>query len=457
MQGTHRFKISSLVIASALVAACGDDGMMVPEDGGAAVRDAGTQQDSGQQLPTMEVEGEISSDTTWSSETRYILTDKVFVTGGATLTVEEGTLVQGDPGAALLVTRGSQIDAQGSADDPIVFTSSRPQGTRTPGDWAGVALLGGAPINVGSENNIEGIDPSDSRGLYGGDNADHNCGTLEYVRIEWAGDEFSPDNELNGLTVGGCGRNTTIEHVQVHGGLDDGIEFFGGTTNMRNIVITGANDDSLDWDQGWRGKVQHLIIQQTPGVGDNGFESDNNGDSLDATPRSRPKLANVTMVGHADTRGMKLREGTWGMMWNFIIMNFGTSAIDVIDEETAAGAEQESPELFVRNSLFFDIGSDGMSYFPAEPSDGSDEDDDGGFDESTFFMQSKFNNMFGDDPMLGDPANTTNPDFAPASGSPAAGAGVTPDDDFFEDVDYAGAVEPGATPWTEGWTNYPAN
>ncbi|HAJ43650.1 MAG TPA: hypothetical protein DCM00_13520, partial [Alcanivorax sp.] len=196
--------------------------------------------------------------------------------------------------SALVITRGASLHAAGNADMPIVFTSGQPQGTRAPGDWGGVVLLGSAPVNQ-ADAHIEGVPANDTRGSFGGDDADGSCGVLEYARIEFAGFEVYANNELNGLTMGGCGSGTIIRHVQVHRSLDDGVEMFGGTADLRHVLITGAGDDSLDWDWGWRGRVQFLIAQQHPNSGDNAFEADNNGNQHDAEPMSEPVMYNVTL------------------------------------------------------------------------------------------------------------------------------------------------------------------
>lgn len=132
-------------------------------------------------------------------------------------------------------------------------------------------MLGSAPVNR-ADAQIEGVPHGDTRGAFGGSDAGSSCGIMEYTRIEFAGFEVYANNELNGLTLGGCGDGTIVRHVQVHRALDDGIEVFGGTVDLQNIVITGAGDDSLDWDMGWRGRVQFLAIQQHADTGDNAFE-----------------------------------------------------------------------------------------------------------------------------------------------------------------------------------------
>jgi hypothetical protein len=410
------------------------------------------------------IEGEIDADATWSCDTVYILTDLAFVVGDSTLTIEKGTVVQGDAASALIVTRGSQLVTEGTADAPVVFTSSADEGTRLSGDWGGVVMLGAAPINVtGGENRIEGLDPTDDRGLYGGDDDAHDCGSLAYTRIEFAGFELSIDNELNGLTLGGCGADTSVSYVQVHRGFDDGIEIFGGGPTLDHIVLTGNQDDQFDTDFGNVGTVQFLVIQQDPdGVNSSdpqGFEWDNNGDDNDATPRSAPTVYNATLVGANDSAGIQngiiLRRGTWGVLRNLIVLGFPVSALDVRDAASVAGTEEDPPELMIENSLFFENGGDGMTHFPAEPTDGTADDDDAAFVEEDFFTDAARENVFDEDPELGDAYSLTAPDFVPAAGSPAADGAATPPSGFDTSATYMGAFEPGGDDWTEGWTAYP--
>ncbi|ACY15111.1 hypothetical protein [Haliangium ochraceum] len=441
---SHPIRVSfALALLSLATTACGGD-----DDGGPSTPDARSV-DEGQVL----VDADIAADATWTADKTYVLAAKIYVVEGAALTIEPGTQVIGDPGAALIVTRGSSINAEGTADAPIVFTSARPEGSRTTGDWAGLVLMGAATLNrEATESNLEGLDEEDPRSAFGGDDDAGNCGTLRYVRVEFAGDELKVGEELNGLTIAGCGAGTTIDYVQVHRGKDDGIEFFGGTASMKHVVISGASDDSLDWDLGYRGNIQFLIVNQLDGIGDNAFESDNNGDALDAEPRSAPTIYNATLVGSPDSRGMRLREGTWGVMRNFIVMNFGVTAVDVNDAETAAGTGDGS--LTIENSIFFNIGSDGESYFEDES---GAADDDGNFDEAAFFSDAARNNLFGVDPELASPSDSAAPSFVPAGSSAAAGAGVAAQGAFFDATDYIGAIEPGGTDWTAGWTSFPAN
>lgn len=220
--------------------------------GGIAVATSQWLGDSGPRIE--QVSGSLHGDIVWQSDRIYRLTDQVFVEAGSTLTIEPGTRVEGERGSALVVTRDATINARGEAYNPVVFTSAQPEGKRKAGDWGGLVLLGNAPINTGT-GFIEGLRENDPRGSFGGSDRYDSCGYLQYARIEYAGYEISANNELNGLTVGGCGDATILRYIQVHAGLDDGIEFFGGTTNISHVVITDADDDSLDWDRGWQGNA----------------------------------------------------------------------------------------------------------------------------------------------------------------------------------------------------------
>ncbi len=311
--------------------------------------------------------GDITEDETWTSGNTYILKGKVFITGDATLTIEAGTLVRGDSGSALVITTTGSIDAQGTAADPIIFTSSKESGA-APGDWGGVVLIGEASINVdGGTDNVEGFEANElDRVTYGGSADDGDCGTLRYVRIEYAGFALSEGNELNGLTVAGCGSGTDLDFVQVHRGLDDGIEFFGGTANLKHAVVSLPNDDALDWDYGWRGKAQFIIVKQDANNGDKGFESDNNGDANDATPRSKPTIWNATLIGSNDANavksqgGMHLRRGTAGTIQNTIVAYFKEYAVDI--DGVATANQVESGDLTITNSYFFSNGGDGGNW-----------------------------------------------------------------------------------------------
>ena len=409
-------------------------------------------------LPTeLLISGSITEDTIWHAETTYRLQGPVFVEGEARLTIEPGTQITGEFGSALIVTRNAQLYARGQQNAPIVFTSAKAAGERQRGDWGGVVLLGNASINR-PQGQIEGVDAEDVRGQFGGQDDADSCGVLEYVRIEFAGFEVFANNELNGLTMGGCGQNTIVRHVQVHQAADDGVEMFGGTADLKHIVISGAKDDSLDWDMGWRGRVQFMVVQQHGDAGDNGFEADNWSKNHDAEPRSYPVMYNVTLVGSdnpdSGQRAMNLRRGTAGEFHNFIVMGHSRELVDIRDDATALLARQG--DLRFSHSLIYNIGVNGNDYFPNEL---GNKDDDGGFDEATLFG-SQYHVRFGVDPLLPLAQQVEAPVFIPAADSPAARLSSSlPQAEFWdENANYTGALRPGIQTedsWLYGWTAFP--
>ena len=405
----------------------------------------------------IEVTGNITTDTAWKSGNTYTLQDLTFVESRARLTIEPGVTVRGAPGSALVVTRDATLHARGRADAPIVFTSAQALGKRRAGDWGGVVLLGNAPVN--RDAHVEGIEANDSRGDFGGNDATSSCGVLDYVRVEFAGFEISKDNELNGLTLGGCGSGTIVRHVQVHRSLDDGVEMFGGTADLRHVLITGAGDDSLDWDWGWRGRVQFLIAQQHPNSGDNAFEADNNGNQHDAEPMSEPVMYNVTLVSPRSHtrhhRAMTLREGTGGHFHNLFMHGFSGEAVDIKDAVTVGNLD--NGRLSFEALAINDIGGRGIRFFEDES---GDADDDGGLDEAAYFRDT-VGARFGVDPQFSrDVSSTVNPDFAPGGTSGLRDGAVAPPQGEFWDESalYIGAIRPGAArDWTDGWTDFPLN
>ncbi len=415
---------------------------------------------------------DITADTQWSCPT-YVLNRRIFVENGATLTIAAGTRILGEVGGsettALIVTRGARLVARGTADAPIVFTSGNPEGARVTGDWAGVVLLGDAPTNDGAcsgdgdpgteacdapgflEDRIEGIDVGDDRGLYGGASTTGSCGELEYVRIEFAGAELSPDNELNGLTLGACGSGTVVRYVQVHRGKDDGVELFGGTASIDHLVISGASDDGLDFDEGWRGNAQFVLVHQFPGIGDAAIEADNLGSDESAEPRTNPTLFNFTLIGTTENVAMVLREGMRGTLRNFVITGFGEPP-DLRAADTVLSAEWPT-YLSIEQSVFHAVGA-----WPIEDGDGND---DLGFDEEAAITDAARSNTFDVDPQIAS-IDASAPSYVPANAAIANKATPAFNQDApsgFGDASatYAGAFAPAGADWTVGWTAYPAN
>lgn len=403
------------------------------------------------------LQGEITQDMTLTSNNTYLLRGGVFVGNDVdetVLTIEAGTTILGESSTygMLVIRRGSRIEANGTVDAPIVFTSNQVNPSRS--DWGGLIINGRAHLNVpGGEAEGEG-----STGFYGGgldpDDAD-NSGTLRYVRVEYAGREISPDNELNGIAFQGVGNGTTVEYCQVHFNKDDGFEWFGGSVDVKYLYSSGNADDSFDWTEGWNGRGQFMTVKQFPDDADQGIEADNNGEDNDALPRAHPTLYNLTLIGAQNDDngesdiGMLLREGTAANIYNAIVMEFGDAGIDIDQEATFlnawdAGNSQLSGELTVDYSFFYgnnDTWQTGESDEPNFP-----------FTTEEFITTLNANNTIGSDPMLTDPYTLVDPAFYPMDGSPVIGAGVSaPNDGFFTTgADYVGAFNVDEN-WLYGW------
>lgn len=394
----------------------------------------------------------IDTDTTLTCDKVYTLQGLTFITNGATLTIEAGTTVLGGEGTALIATQDGKLVTNGTATAPVVLTSINAVSAnpRSAGDWGGVVLLGNAPINVsGGTNLIEGIDVSnpdvpENGSRYGGTDSAYNCGSLTYTRVEFAGFELTEGNELNGVTLGGCGTETSINYLQVHEGLDDGVEIFGGAPNLKYLVLSNIEDDSLDWDQGFTGKIQFMLVQQKDNDADNGIEADNDEDNHDAMPRSNPTLANLTMIGsEAGSHGLVLRRGTLANISNALVTNFPKFGLDIRDEPAVAALM--SGEMTITNSLFFNNGEEGIEDDLAGAEEG-DKDDDSSLNEAEFFSAEALANQVGVDPSLSG--------FIPSQDSVVVEAGALEADEFFTATTFIGAFDPAGDDWTAGWTNF---
>jgi len=301
------------------------------------------------------LEGIINENLSLDLNEKWLLSGGVFVDENARLSINEGGTVYADTEVTtfLSIKQGGEMFIQGESTNPIVFTPL----TDNPsyGDWGGIIVNGYSTINTGFNAEGEG-----GTGIYGGDNDNDDSGILRYVRVEYAGKVLGTDNELNGFSFNGVGDGTIIEYIQAYKGSDDGIEFFGGTVNVRYAVSTHNQDDSFDWTHGWRGKGQYWLVQQGPDGGDRGIEADNNGDDNLLEPYSNPTLSNLTLIGVDDgdglNTGMRLREGTKGKIFNTYVTGFPKYGIRVSDEVTLQNVE--NGELFVANSLVDGNGTD---------------------------------------------------------------------------------------------------
>ncbi len=400
--------------------------------------------------PVVVVTGSVTGNETWTSANYYVLRGAVFVEEGASLNIGPGTRVFGEAGSVgtLIVLRGGKLNALGTREQPIVFSSDQAPGQRNRGDWGGLIINGRAPLNI---EGGEGVGEANT-GIYGGTDPNDSSGVMRYVRIEFAGTEFSPDNELNGIAFQGVGRGGSYDYIQVHMNKDDGLEWFGGTADMKHAVVTNAADDSTDWTFGWSGRMQFVVVSQRGDDADNGIEADNNEFNNELLPRSNPTIFNVTYCGDPDrnegaesARGALLRRGAAGTLRNFIFMGFKNVGIEVNGTSSLNQAAQRN--LQVSNGVLFNTGANGTTY--------------GAATTVPLFTNGTFPSVrLGENPGIGNCFNHSAPNWRPTSVATLAGGQLAPatppNDGFFEVTTYIGAVSPDpAQDWTLGWTAYP--
>ncbi len=411
----------------------------------------------------------------WSSNNTYHLNGFIFVEEGATLNIEAGTVIKGMPGAgeqasALIICRGAKINALGTADAPIIFTSEYDDPAvlddmplDASGLWGGLLVLGKSQINTpGGVGNIEGIPSSEPRGAYGGGETpdlNDNSGIIRYVSLRHGGTDIGANNEINGLSLGAVGAGTTIEHVEVFRNADDGFEFFGGTVNTKYLVSAFNGDDSFDYDEGFNGKGQFWFSIQAEDAGNCAGEHDGATKPEDAMPYAKPVIYNATYIGSGTastndkSMGLHVRDNAGGTYKNSIFTDFGGKGIEI--EDLASGedsrARLEAKDLVFNNNIWYGFKG-GNSLDNMAPGDGQ------------AFVREYFGNAENknwiENPMLGqigrDGAEQggTKLDPKPAPGSPALTKEVaTVGDNFFTQTNFIGAFGPSSDDlWVADWT-----
>ena len=322
-----KFKFLLFVGVAALFIACESDDTadIIINDNSVTniTNNAGGDPDSG--TTTVNLSGVYTEDLELDSAIEYIITGPVLMADGTTLRIPAGMTIKSQPvgvNAYIAIQQGAQIDAVGTASDPIILTSNA--GSPSSGDWGGLVICGRASINSTPDGSTDTA-TSEVGGLsYGGNVDADNSGSLSYVRIEYAGGAIDGNAELNGLSLYAVGSGTTIDYVEIFEGSDDGVEFFGGTVNVSHVAVVNAEDDSIDWTEGFTGTLTDVYVQH--GVShDKGFECDgyNTDFSNETGTFSAPTITNVTIVGANDGgEAIRLRAGTQGLFNNVLIQFF---------------------------------------------------------------------------------------------------------------------------------------
>lgn len=423
----------------------------------------------------IDISENITTNVTWTSDNDYYLDGFIFVEDGATLTIEPGTVIRGYAGtgenaSALIIKRGGKIMAKGTSSAPIIFTSEKDgdltQGPEVKGSWGGLILLGkGTHNNLTNDNGIEGV-PEAENAYYGGDDEDDNSGVLRYVSIRHGGSELAPDEEINGLTLGAVGSGTSISFVEIMGNDDDGIEWFGGSVNLKYVVVNDVADDSYDIDEGFNGKIQFAYaVQATDGTGDNFGEHDGGPSSNRwGEPYATPVFSNVTYIGAGTSGGnrtLTLREFFGGQYHNSIFAEQEKGIrVEYVPEFTdgakgGAFTQWSNGNLKLENNIFQNI-ADGTAagiFSVYSPEDDNDQPIYTVPQDST----DAFVNYANDN-------NTFNSGLGISRDNPVPSADVSSPsfeglDSYFDVVEFQGAFNPCVTSglWAGGWTYTFAN
>lgn len=385
---------------------------------------------------------------------KYTLKGYVYVNGRASIRFAAGSVIVSDSvqKGALIIEQNSKIFAEGTAAEPIIFTSGKAAGQRRPGDWGGIVVLGNAPTNRTTPPIIEG----GVNAIYGGSVAADNSGVIRYVRIEYAGIAADPNSEINGLTLGGVGSGTTIQFVQVSYGNDDAYEFFGGTVNAKNLIAFATADDDYDFDFGYVGQLQFGVALRDPlfvdaGDAGNGVECDNDATGTLATPFTRPVISNFTWVGPNNAPGtlanhnfnMRWRRSTRFDVRNSILMGYMDAGFSMESDSTVSYYRQNLSGF--RNNLVHAVTAPFRA--ATNPIMTSAEV------ETKALAEGNSKHAAASEINLTNPFSLTAPNFLPAAGSPAlAGAAFTGLGSFFTTTTFRGAF--GTDNWMSGWASF---
>jgi len=404
--------------------------------------------------------GQGTGTTTWTKDKEYIIEGKVYVNDGQVLTIEAGTVIKarqgsGTAASALIVARGGKIIAEGTAVAPIIFTAEGDdlEGSLNINDkglWGGLIILGSASINTPTgEAHIEGIPVSEPRGIFGGNNDEDNSGTLRYVSIRHGGTDLGKDNEINGLTLGGVGSETVIDNIEVIANADDGIEIFGGTVNLKNIIVANCDDDAVDIDLGYRGNGQFWCLLQNKKYGDKLIELDGGEEIKTARPYTRPNIFNITAAGRGTDYLNKLvsfNDHAGGVIANSIFINQKKAfEIEYSSVRNNSFTQWQDGNLQIKNNIFYNVnGNLPVNFFSIYPLNNED------VTEEQLLMNNYFEeagNRF------------TNPEFEQDESSISlisenadvfSNYAPLPDNDFFEKANYIGAFD--NYNWVGEWT-----
>ncbi len=437
--------------------------------------------------PTVEVTADITTNTTWTKNNLYVLKGFIHVANGATLTIQAGTKIVGDfntLGSSLFVLRGAKIQAIGTTEEPIVFTSSRAEGQRQAGDWGGLIIVGNGVINRTPPVILEGSNTGGSNYLIdyaGGNNNADDSGRLSYVRVEFAGYAPAENAELNSFTFAAVGSGTILDHLQSLNGLDDSFEFFGGAVDGKYLVSYNSGDDHFDMSEGYVGRLQYLIAYQTrtviprplagnissdpQGIENDGCAGSNCTNGSNSLPLNVPLVANATLIGPPSTVtnssgniGLMLRRGTGGQYINVVTVRWARAGISLRDQPTLDRIGEGN--MFVRNVLV----ADAPVVFQAQ----SGATVQGAVDMNANAIEAQLATglagLFVNVPNT-EPANGAILDFTPATGSAAAAGGLdtftgsiaAKAAGFVAATTYRGATGVGFPKWWEGWTYFAVN